>query len=86
MKKTILLLLIALSVTSFTATAEPKFRQGERLDIEEKAAPKAHYSGKYQLRWGTRIAVNPEQKAAPKAYYSGKYRLRNGKRILLSQK
>ncbi len=85
MKKTIVLILIALSVTSFSATAEPKFRKGERLDIEEKAPPKAYYSGKYKLRWGAKIAVNPEQKAAPKAYYSGKYRFRNGKRILLSQ-
>jgi hypothetical protein len=86
MKKIISLLLIALSVASFSATAEPKFRKGERLDIEEKAAPKAYYSGKYRLRGGARIAVNPEKKVSPKAYYSGKYRLRGGTRILLNQK
>lgn len=85
MKKTISILLIAFSVASFSVAAESKFRKGERIDIEEKAAPKSHYSGKYRLQWGSRIAVHPEQKPAPKAYYSGKYRLAKGKRTLLSK-
>lgn len=83
MKKTISILLVALSLISSTAFAESTFRKGERINNTKEEASNAYYSGKYLLRKGERIEQDPKPKSIPDGRYSGKYLSRQGQKIEL---
>lgn len=84
MKKTISILLTALSFISTAAFAESALSETDGITSVQSESSNSYYTGKYLLRKGERIERSPQPKVIRDGQYSGNYRLRQGQRIDLN--
>jgi hypothetical protein len=84
MKKTFSILLVILSFVSTTVFAESALSKNEGINSGQSESSNSYYTGRYLLRKGERIELDPQPKLILDGQYSGKYRLRQGQRIDLN--